>query len=297
MSESLPPPTSTQAYCNISALESGFIELPQELYVTNNSDPQAVISAPSLSFLLKHSEIQSNFLFDLGIRKDWENYPPMVVDLIRKKFPVCITQDVVESLAKGEISPLDIQDVCLSHCHFDHVGDTKPFVRSTFLVGAGTSALLDSGYPTNPRSTIASEILPISRTKFLEPTGWSSLGPFPRALDFHGDGSLYIVDSPGHIAGHITILARTSSDGSWIYLAGDSVHHWDLITGESDIEVLPHRVHKCAHEDKKAAEEHILRIRALCKLPRVQIILAHDESWYKSNKGMPVFWPGKIQSL
>jgi glyoxylase-like metal-dependent hydrolase (beta-lactamase superfamily II) len=160
--------------------------------------------------------------------------------LVRKSnknvFKVQVPQDVVESLAKGGLTPSDVSTVCLSHCHFDHVGDPIPFSTSTFIVGTEAASLFNpGGYPEDPESGFASDLLPLSRTKFLSPDTWQPLGPFPRALDFYGDGSLYIVDAPGHLAGHINVLARTSGDGAWLYLAGDSTHHWDLVTGKWDV--------------------------------------------------------------
>jgi hypothetical protein len=217
-----------EAYCDVSTLESGIIELRQEFYVTNNPDPDAVFAAPSLSFLLIHSESQRNFLFDLGIRKDWANCSPRTVDLIKELPPVNLTQDVVGSLAKGGTSPSEISVIHLSHCHFGHVGDTSPFTESTFLVRAGTSNHLKSGYPTNPDSTLASNTFRASRTEFLAPSSWPSLSPFPRTLDYYG-----IMGTPACIlSNHLGIsrdilqsfLARTSSDEAWIYLASDGAH-------------------------------------------------------------------------
>jgi glyoxylase-like metal-dependent hydrolase (beta-lactamase superfamily II) len=294
----LPPPTQTQAYCDVSALESGLLELPLVMFTTSTTDPNVISIAPSLSFLLQHSTSNKKFVFDLGIRRDWENYPPKTVERIKNFFKLHVPEDVVESLAKGGTSPSDISIVCLSHCHFDHVGDTTPFTSSTFVVGAEATSLFNPGYPADPKSNFASDLLPPSRTKFLSPDSWQPLGPFPHALDFYGDGSLYIVNAPGHLSGHINVLARTSADGAWIYLAADSAHHWDLITGKGDIAVgHPGHFHSCAHQDKEGAEEHIRRIRALCELPRVRVLLAHDVPWYESNKGGPAFWPGKIESL
>ncbi|CAA7268434.1 unnamed protein product [Cyclocybe aegerita] len=92
-------------------------------------------------------------------------------------------------------------------------------------------SLFKSGYPEDPTSHFMSDLFPLEgHRKFLNPTDWTPIGPFPRALDFFGDGSLYIVDSPGHLVGHVKILAHTSSDSGviylgWIYLGGDSAHH------------------------------------------------------------------------
>jgi glyoxylase-like metal-dependent hydrolase (beta-lactamase superfamily II) len=274
------------------------MELPLAMFTTTITDPNSISLVPSLSFILQRSTNNEKFVFDLGIRRDWENHPPRVVEWMKGVVKVHVPEDVVESLAKGGTSPSDIPTVCLSHCHIDHVGDTTPFTTSTFIVGAEAASLFKPGYPVDPTSGFASDLLPPSRTAFLSPDNWEPLGPFPRALDFYGDGSLYIVDAPGHLSGHINLLARTSTDGAWIYLAGDSAHHWDLITGKGEIAVgHPGHFHSCAHQDKEAAEEHIRRIRALCELPRVRVLLAHDEPWYESNKGGSAFWPGKIESL
>ncbi|KAF9013496.1 Metallo-hydrolase/oxidoreductase [Cyathus striatus] len=247
-----------------------------------------VTTAPSLSFLLRHCENHQNFLFDLGIRRDWENYPPPVVECINQVFRVNVQQDVVESLRKGGTSPQDITNVCLSHC----IGII------VFIVGGDSKTLFNPGYPVDSKSDFASDLLPLGRTHYLVPADWVPIGPFPRAFDFYGDGSLYIIDAPGHLPGHINILARTSSDGGWIFLAGDSAHHRYLLTGEAEISDGPAgHADDCAHFHKELAELHIHRIQELMKLPRVRVILAHDEPWYKENKGTSQFWPGKITSM
>ena len=294
-SNTLPVPSANQAFCNVSALESGIIELLDEMFITN-ATPGKVTTAPSLSFLLNHSTHDQKFVFDLGIRKDWENYPPRVVELLKTAFHVDVQQDVAESLQKGGTSPSDITYVCLSHVHCDHTGNTHLFTKATFLVGSACQKLFNPGYPQDPNGHFESDLLPKGRTRFLDTSDWKPIGPFPRAFDFYGDGSLYIIDAPGHFAGHINVLARTSSDGAWVYLVGDSVHHKNLLTGESDI-VTDHPVHGCAHENKEQAEAHLVRIRALKALPRVRVFLTHDVEWYKFNKGGAAFWPGKIQSL
>lgn len=138
--------------------------------------------------------------------------------------------------------------------------------------------------------------LPKDRTRVLASTEYTtSIGPFPKAHDLLGDGSIYIIDSFGHLQGHINVLARTSADGSWIYLAGDSAHDRRILSGEKGIRVIhdSHGNRHCAHVDKEAAEAHILRIAAVGELPKVQVILAHDYAWYEANKSHCVF-PGVI---
>ena len=48
------------------------------------------------------------------------------------------------------------------------------------------------------------------------------IGPFG-AHDFYGDGSLYLLDTPGHWPGHLAALARTTPD-TFLFLGGDMCH-------------------------------------------------------------------------
>lgn len=46
------------------------------------------------------------------------------------------------------------------------------------------------------------------------------------AIDFFGDGSFFLLDTPGHSVGHITGLVRTTSNpDTFIILGGDTCHH------------------------------------------------------------------------
>ena len=50
-------------------------------------------------------------------------------------------------------------------------------------------------------------------------------------MDFFGDGSFYLLDSPGHAVGHMCGLARTTAgdgagdDSTFMLLGGDVAHH------------------------------------------------------------------------
>ncbi|KAH9940446.1 Metallo-hydrolase/oxidoreductase [Epithele typhae] len=300
---SLPEPAKDQPYWNLSALESGFIDLPHD-YLIDTAPPGSRKTVPCLSFLLRHSKSSVNFVFDLGTRKDLSSFTPHYLERIAEMtFVVSVPNDAADSLAKGGLKPTDIDQVCLSHLHFDHIGDPTPYTAATFLVGAGSRPLLENGYPHDPTSLFDSRLLPPGRTRWLDPDaaseGWAPLGPFARALDLLGDGSLFVVDAgPGHVAGHVNALARTSADGGWAFLAGDSAHDWALLRGEAG--VARHGAFGCAHRDKERAEAHMADIRRLVEgYPRVRVLLAHDVPWYEeqARSGKKGFWPGVVESL
>lgn len=51
------------------------------------------------------------------------------------------------------------------------------------------------------------------------------IGKFP-AFDYFQDGSLYLLDSPGHCVAHICALVRTTTNpDTFVFLGGDAAHH------------------------------------------------------------------------
>lgn len=108
---------------------------------------------------------------------------------------------------------------------------------------------------------------------------WQSQDCLPEVLDLFNDGSLLIVNAPGHLLGHINLLARTSPSHR-IYMGGDACHDRRILTGEKKIGEWndAHGQVCCIHADRKQAEETIERIRILEK-EGIEIIFAHDTEW------------------
>ena len=83
------------------------------------------------------------------------------------------------------------------------------------------------GFPSNPDAPISESAY--KGRQFREISFKDSellLGNF-KAFDFFGDGSFYLLDSPGHAIGHICALCRTtaSPNPTFIFLGGDCAHH------------------------------------------------------------------------
>lgn len=286
----LPKPNANQAYCDVAALEGGHLQMIECMWVTSVTD-DAKHPAPSLAFILTHLGSGKRVVFDLGIRADLEN----AIETVQKRaqlFDAKVPQDVIASLRKGGIEPNDVTHIIISHAHWDHVGDPSLFPKARFIQGGEARKHFETGYPNNPKSAIPIHVFPEDRTDFLDVNEtWKSIGPFKHALDYFGDGSLYIIDAPGHLHGHINALVRTSSDGGWIFLAGDSSHDWKLLRGQGEIP------EKHVEVDKELAADTIKRIRELMKDPRARVVMAHDDEFYEEFKESNAFWPGKIPSL
>jgi glyoxylase-like metal-dependent hydrolase (beta-lactamase superfamily II) len=98
-------------------------------------------------------------------------------------------------------------------------------------------------------------------------------------MDIFQDGSLLVVDAPGHLPGHINLLARTGPS-KYTYLAGDACHDRRILRGELDIGEW-HDEHGhicCIHADKAQAKRTIELVRQL-EDDGIEVILAHDIEW------------------
>lgn len=92
--------------------------------------------------------------------------------------------------------------------------------------------------PTNPacRGRLVREI------DFSEQKTALKVGPF-RANDFFGDGSFYLLDTPGHDVGHLAGLARTTTNpDTFIFMGGDLCHHGGEIRPSTHLSI-PADVH------------------------------------------------------
>lgn len=187
-----------------------------------------------------------------------------------------VDEDVGDILSKGPVSPSSIDTVVFSHLHFDHIGDCTKFPDADMVVGPGSKAANGVGWPVDPESPFSSAI--VQHPKFHELSfeeGWSPLDPFERAFDFFGDGSFYLIDTPGHTPGHLGALVLTGPD-EWVFMGGDCCHHRSLLVGSRPISVTSGPMGRCFHADPQEAGKTLAKIRELQKTGRVFVALAHD---------------------
>jgi glyoxylase-like metal-dependent hydrolase (beta-lactamase superfamily II) len=231
----------------------------------------------------------------------------------------------------------DVDVVMLSHMHWDHVGTPSDFAAAAFVVGSGTLDMLRRGAgPLYPAAIFNDDEIPASRTVELPPVarpegdggyqeprhtlappetwallpaaaagwGWRPLGGFPAALDFFGDGSVYVVDSPGHLYGHVNVLARVGPK-RYVYLGGDCCHDPRILRGEKGIATYDDGRDgtRSVHVHTGVARQTLDRIAEFVRQKRledgqdegeveVEVVVAHDGEWRRQNRHR--FWPGTL---
>lgn len=157
-------------------------------------------------YLIKHGD--AYLLWDTGLSKEYLGKPYAEGDADSTS----LATTVVDQLAKIGVKPAQISLIGISHYHLDHVGQAADFPQAKLLIGAGDYAVL--GAPGHE-----------ARTKLLTP--WlgkdAKVEKVQGDYDVFGDGSVVMLDLPGHTPGHHGLLLRLPKTGN-VLLSGDVVH-------------------------------------------------------------------------
>ena len=233
----VPPPVlipASQNTVEVSIVDttsymSGF---PASTFVEPDVPGFETMNAGSYAFVIKHAGSDHKYntlLFDLGVRKDLENLPKNFVEGIKAAgFGIRVEKDVATILRENGQDLNEVGAIIWSHWHFDHVGDPQTFPSTTdLIVGPGFKQNCMPAYPTGRDSHLderAWQDRELHEIDFAAEKGLR-IGRF-QAYDFYGDGSFYLLNSPGHAIGHMSALARTTADPpSFLLLGGDIAHH------------------------------------------------------------------------
>ncbi|KAK0670243.1 beta-lactamase-like protein [Cercophora samala] len=222
---SVPASTSTVSVSAINTTAT-IHSCPADLFFGPPIPGHKWLAAPIWSFLICHPTLNKTLLFDLGIRKDWGNLAPgLISHILELGWKLHVDKDVHDILAGNGVDTSSIDGIILSHHHFDHIGDPSTFPTTVpLIVGPGFTTAVIPGYPSDPSSVIRESDYAGRQTRELDfGEGSCKIGSFD-ALDYFGDGSLYLLNAPGHTVGHICAFARVTSN-SFVLLAGDAIHH------------------------------------------------------------------------
>lgn len=186
------------------------------------------LDVPCFCFLVHNKAQNRTVVFDLGVRKDWENLSPRLVESFAKAgVKLHVEKGVREILDDHGVKTSAIEAVIWSHPHFDHTGDPSTFDSSTALVvGPGFKKSLLPDAPENPYSAVLkSDYAGRELREVSFDNNTPKIGRFD-TMDYFGDGSFYLLYTPGHTADHISGFARvTSNPDSFIFMGGDACHH------------------------------------------------------------------------
>jgi N-acyl homoserine lactone hydrolase len=120
-----------------------------------------------------------------------------------------------ELLAKVELKPDNIKYIGISHYHGDHVGQADLFPKSTLLIGKGDWEALTDPAKATPMAN------PATFAPWIKDGG--KVEPVAGDKDVWDDGTVVMLNTPGHTPGHHSLLVKLKDKG-YVLLSGDLAH-------------------------------------------------------------------------
>jgi glyoxylase-like metal-dependent hydrolase (beta-lactamase superfamily II) len=182
-------------------------------------------------------------------------------------------EDVPAQLREREIDPGELPTVVMTHMHIDHTSAISEFPNSTFVVSetewmaaaTGPKPFMN-GY-RRPHYDYAFDY----RTIDFDRAGIDSYASFGRTFDLFGDGSVHLAFTPGHSAGHMSVICRLKERD--FVIGGDAMYMRDQLDGAVPAPPRPFD----AHNFRRSLQE--LRIFQR-QFPDALITPGHDPDFY-----------------
>jgi N-acyl homoserine lactone hydrolase len=176
--------------------------------------------------------------------------------------------DVPARLRDKGLDSKGIRTVVMTHLHYDHSSAISEFPNAVFVLSEAEwedatteSRPLLRGYrPEHYDYVFDYRTVNFNRAQI------SSYGSFGRTFDLFGDGSVRLAFTPGHSAGHMSVIARLSQRD--FVIAGDTVYSMRQLEGGPE----PARPHD-PHTWKRSLQELQLFRR---EYPDAVIVPSHD---------------------
>lgn len=182
-------------------------------------------------------------------------------------------EDVPAQLRKRDLDPGRVRTVVMTHLHLDHTSAISEFPNSTFVVSetewgaaaTGPSPLLNAyrrrhfDYAFDYRSVD------------FDRAGIDSYASFGRTFDLFGDGSVRLAFTPGHSAGHMSVVCRLQQND--FVIGGDCVYTLAQLSGDAPLPPRP----QDAHNYRRSLQE--LRLFR-SQYPDATITPGHDPEFY-----------------
>jgi N-acyl homoserine lactone hydrolase len=170
--------------------------------------------------------------------------------------PTSPKTSIVDLLARLNVMPGQVKYVGISHYHGDHTGQAGTLPQATLLIGKG-----DWDVITDPK-TAAATSAPLANWI----GGGGKVEPQAGDKDVFGDGSVIMLNMPGHTPGHHSLLVRLKETGP-VLITGDLAHFHENYDGNG----VP-----TFNTDRAASLASIERFKAIAKNLKATVIIQHD---------------------
>ena len=237
----------------LTRLNCGEIKEPRDIAAFNDAHALDGVKRALVAscYLIRHGD--EYLLWDSG-------YPLAVRDApssVFAKFP-----SILDQLAKLKVDPAAIGRIGASHYHADHIGQAKDFPGATLLIGKDDWDALKSVQPGSPPRMGAPDPSPVAHWI----SGGGKVDPVTGDRDVFGDGSVVMMNLPGHTPGHHALLVRLKNAGA-VLLSGDAAH----VTSNYETNGVP-----SFNTDRADTLASLDRMKATARALKATVVIQHE---------------------
>jgi N-acyl homoserine lactone hydrolase len=237
LAQAAPEVTLTRLDCGTSAAPTDVGLRFSDTYAYNGLKVQLVFSC----YLIKHGD-------DYMV---WDSGHSMSAGAVAPK------ASLVDLLGQLKLKPEQVKYIGISHYHGDHIGQVDSFAKSTLLIGKGDWDVL-----TDPKMSAVAN--PATFTNWV--SGGGKVEPVPVDKDVFGDGTVLMINTPGHTPGHHSLLVKLPQMGP-VLLSGDLTHFHENYEGSG----VP-----TFNTDRAATLASLDRFKKLATNVKATVVIQHD---------------------
>jgi N-acyl homoserine lactone hydrolase len=252
-------PAGAGEVSRLYVIDCGFAHAEDQSLWSPGVNANVPIDFSDNCYLIRHSTA-GYLLWDTGITDrlaalpQGQPVPPLKQTWYRK-------QTLIEALATIGVKPSDITYVAVSHLHPDHVGNVDEFPQGTLIM--------------QRVEWEAAKALP---QKLFNPERKAEL--LEGDKDLFGDGSLTIISTPGHTAGHQSLLVHLNKTG-YVLLTGDAAH----FQANFDNRRVPG-----FNADREKSITSMDKLARIAEEKHAQIWINHDKPSSDTRRHLPEFY-------
>lgn len=184
------------------------------------------VTIPIPAFVIRHPGA-GPFLVDTGLHASVASRPTENLGRVfggRGGAAIAPGRDLPAQLRDRGIEPKSLRLVVMTHMHFDHTSGMSQFPGAMFVITEEewTAATTDSRPLLRGYRPAHFDYAFDYRTISYDSPGISSYASFGRTFDLFGDGSVRLASTPGHSAGHQSVICRLRDRD--LVIAGDAIY-------------------------------------------------------------------------
>lgn len=231
--------------------------------LNEGSSPKGEIALANPIFLIQHPK--GWVMWDAGLSDELVNQKEGVEAWI---FHLSMKKTIVSQFEEIGIRPSDVDYFAFSHVHNDHTGNANYFKSATLIM---QEKEYDTAFNTDNKPFNYDDYKELEDSKVMKLNG---------DYDLFGDGTIQFISTPGHTAGHQSLLLELEETGS-ILISGDIAYYQENYQNKG----IP-----TFNTDKEESSASIEKVRQLVKKKNAQLWIQHDAANFETLKLSPNYY-------